>query len=86
MISLLSPSQSTPQLKEVLVPILLTGAKKRAFPPAPIQLTGDVVMVEEGVPPVGSEGAHHAAAMAGIKKAQEENQRQRLSGRRPILQ
>jgi tetratricopeptide (TPR) repeat protein len=78
-ISILPPSQSTPQLKEVLVPILLTGAKKRTFPPAPIQLTGDAVMAEEGVPPVGSEGAHHAAAMAGIKKAQEENQRQRLS-------
>jgi hypothetical protein len=30
-ISILSPSQPTPQLKEVLVPILLTGAKKRTF-------------------------------------------------------
>ena len=33
-------------------------------------------MAEEGVPP---EAAHHAAAMAGIKKAQEESQRQRQS-------
>jgi hypothetical protein len=46
-ISLLPPSQSTPQLKEVLVPILLTGAKKRTFPPAPIQLTGELE-VEDG--------------------------------------
>ena len=34
---------------------------------------------EEGVPPVDSAGLHHEAAMAGIKKAQEEAQRQRMT-------